>query len=133
MRVLGVDYGLRRIGLAIGETEVKMAFARSILSGTGSVVGDAAAVYDFYMDEGCERVVLGLPVLDDGHEGEQASLTRSFGDALVEMGAPVEYVDERYSTSAALRGLSHLSTRDAREVVDAEAARLILEAYLLGC
>ena len=133
MRVLGVDYGLRRIGLAIGETEVKMAFARSVLPGTGSVVGDAAAVYDFYMDGGCELVVLGLPVLDDGHEGEQAALTRSFGDALVEMGAPVEYVDERYSTSAALRGLSHLSSRDAREVVDSEAARLILETYLLGC
>jgi putative Holliday junction resolvase len=133
MRVLGVDYGLRRIGLAIGETEVKMAFARSVLAGSGSVGGDASLVFDFYMDEVCELIVLGLPRLDDGHEGEQAAVTRSFGDALVAMGAPVEYVDERYSTSAALRGLSHLSPKEAKEVVDAEAARMILETYLLGC
>lgn len=133
MRVLGVDYGLRRIGLAIGETEVKMAFAREVLPATGSVSGDASVVFNFYMDEACELVVVGLPRLDDGHEGEQAAVTRLFGDALVEMGAPVEYMDERYSTSAALRGLSHLSPKDAKRVVDAEAARMILETYLLGC
>ena len=45
MRVLGVDYGLRRIGLAIGETEVKMAFAREVLPATGSVSGDASVVF----------------------------------------------------------------------------------------
>jgi putative Holliday junction resolvase len=133
MRVLGVDYGLRRIGLAIAETEVKMAFARDVLPATGSVSGDASLVFNFFMDEGCELAVVGLPRLDDGHEGEQAAVTRTFGDALIELGAPVEFVDERYSTSAALRGLSHLSTRDAKSVVDAEAARMILETYLLGC
>ena len=133
MRILGVDYGLRRIGLAIAETEVKMAFAREVVISTGSVAADASVVYNFYSDEGCELVVLGLPVLDDGHEGEQAAVTRTFGDELIALGLPVEYVDERYSTSAALRGLSHLSSRDAKNVVDAEAARLILEAYLLGC
>ena len=133
MRVLGVDYGLRRIGLAIGETEVKMAFARSVVASSGSVAADSAAVYDFFVSEGCELVVLGLPILDDGHEGEQAAVTRSFGSALASLGASVEYVDERYSTSAALRGLSHLSPKEAKGVVDAEAARMILETYLLGC
>lgn len=133
MRVLGVDYGLRRIGLAIGETEVKMAFARKTLVGSGSAAADAAAIYSFFVAEECELIVLGLPRLDDGHEGEQAAVTRSFGEALASLGAPVEYVDERYSTSAARKSLSHLSGRDAKEVLDAEAARLILEVYLLAC
>ncbi|MEO7453247.1 MAG: Holliday junction resolvase RuvX [Fimbriimonadales bacterium] len=132
MRILGVDYGLRRIGLAIGESEVKMAFARTVLLSSGHS-RDAAAVYEFFVSEGCELVVLGLPVLDDGREGEQAALTRTFGDVLVSLGAPVEYVDERYSSSSALRGLSHLSSREAKGVLDAEAARLILETYFLGC
>jgi putative Holliday junction resolvase len=133
MRVLGVDYGLRRIGLAIGETEVKMAFARSVVSSLGSVERDAAGVYQYFVDEGCELIVLGLPKLDDGHEGEQAALTRSFGDVLAQLGAPVEYVDERYSTATAQRRLSHLSSRKAKGIVDAEAARLILETYLQRC
>ena len=47
MRILGVDYGLRRIGLAIGETEVKMAFAREVVISTGSVAADASVVYNF--------------------------------------------------------------------------------------
>ncbi|MDQ2985462.1 MAG: Holliday junction resolvase RuvX [Armatimonadota bacterium] len=130
MRVLGVDYGLRRIGLAIGETEIRMAFARTTLPGTGSAAADAAAIYSFFAAEECDMVVLGLPRLDDGHEGDQAAVTRAVGEALVGLGAPVEYFDERYSTAAARSSLSHLSGARLKEVLDSEAARIILEAYL---
>lgn len=130
MRVLGVDYGLRRIGLATGETEVRMAFAKGVLQGRGDPESDAAAVCAFAKAEECELIVIGLPVLDDGHEGEQAEVTRRFGDALTTLGAKVEFFDERYSSSAARASLSHLDPRSAKSVLDAEAARIILEGYL---
>lgn len=130
MRVLGVDYGLRRIGLAIGETEIKMAFAKTTLASRGDIAADAAAVFGYAVEEECERIIVGLPKLDGGHEGEQAAITRQFGEALEELGAIVEYCDERYSTSAARAALSHLDNRSAKKVIDSEAARIILEAYL---
>jgi len=130
MRVLGVDYGLRRIGLAIGETEIRMAFAKTTLTSKGDVAADAAAVFAYAAAEECARIVVGLPSLDDGHEGEQAAITRQFGDALTELGAGVEYCDEKYSTAAARSALSHLDNRAAKKVLDSEAARIILEAYL---
>lgn len=130
MRVLGVDYGLRRIGLAIGETEIRMAFAKTTLPSKGDVSADAAAIIAYATLEECERIVIGLPSLDDGHEGEQASITRKFGDALTVLGATVEYCDERYSTTAARSALSHLDGRAAKKILDSEAARIILEAYL---
>jgi putative Holliday junction resolvase len=130
MRVLGVDYGLRRIGLAIGETEIKMAFAKGTLVSEGDVERDALAVYRYASEEECDRIIVGLPRLDDGHEGDQAAITRRFGDALASLGAVVAYCDERYSTSAARSALSHLDNRAAKKVLDSEAARVILEAYL---
>jgi len=130
MRVLGVDYGLRRIGLAIGETEIRMAFAKTTLVSKGDVDSDAAAVLTYSRDEECELIVVGLPGLDDGHEGEQAAITRKFGEALSASGGAVEYFDERYSTAAARSALSHLDSRAAKKVLDSEAARIILEAYL---
>jgi putative Holliday junction resolvase len=130
MRVLGVDYGLRRIGLAIGETEIRMAFAKTTLESKGDVIADAAAVFAYAAAEECERIIVGLPSLEGGHEGEQAAITRQFGDALTALGASVEYFDEKYSTAAARSSLSHLDHRAAKKVLDSEAARIILEAYL---
>lgn len=132
MRVLGVDYGLRRIGLAIGETEVGLAFARDGIESRG-IEADAEALLQFAQTEQCERIVLGLPRLDYGHEGEQAAVTRQLGAALDALGADVAFADERYSTSAAKRNLSHLDSRRAKAALDSEAARIILETYLKGC
>ena len=130
MRVLGVDYGLRRIGLAIGETEVRAAFPRKTMLAKGDPAKDAAAILEFANAETCEIIVLGLPRLDDGHEGDQAMITRAVGTALAALGAKVEYCDERYSTAAARSSLAHLDNKKAKEHLDSEAARIILEAYL---
>ena len=130
MRVLGVDYGLRRIGLAIGETEVGAAFPRKTMPAKGEPMKDATAILEFAKTEECEVIVLGLPKLDDGHEGDQAKITRAVGNALLALGARVEYCDERYSTAAARSSLSHLNSRQVKQHLDSEAARIILEAYL---
>ena len=130
MRILGIDYGAKRIGVAIGESDVRLAFWRDALQGTGAVRADAEKAFAFFKDEGCELLLLGLPLLESGEEGEQAAITRDFGAALEELGAKVIYWDERYSTSQARRSLEHLSPGKRKEALDSEAARLLVAEYL---
>lgn len=130
MRVLGIDYGLKRIGLAIGESEVGMAFARDGMLSMGSPEADALNLFSYYQTEGCELIVLGLPLLESGEEGEQARITKQLGENLLSHGAALEYWDERYSTGAANRNLSYLDSRRRKEAADSEAARIMLAEYL---
>ncbi|MCH8275787.1 MAG: Holliday junction resolvase RuvX [Armatimonadetes bacterium] len=132
MRILGVDYGEKRIGLAIGETEVGMAFARPVLSGTGSREADAGAVAEFARREGCEKVVVGLPLLESGEEGRQAQVSREFGGMIAREGLNVQFQDERYTSVAAEAALGHLKPKRRKAVADSEAARILLTEYLTG-
>ena len=130
MRVLGVDYGIKRIGLAIGESEVVMAFARNYLSGTGDFAADARSVADYAEREQCDLVLLGVPYLESGDEGEQARLTLKFADELTNLGVKLQLWDERYTTSAARSKLSHLDAESRKKAIDGEAARIMVLEFL---
>ena len=74
-RVIGVDHGLRRVGVAVGDEETGMAFPRSVLpTGTAS-----ERIQELAVAEGTSRVVVGLPLNIDGSEGAQAAAARAFG------------------------------------------------------
>ncbi|MCA1588090.1 MAG: Holliday junction resolvase RuvX [Chloroflexi bacterium] len=130
-RVIGLDHGSRRIGVAVGDTETRIAFARPALR-PRSAAAAADAVRRLAAEEGAETIVLGLPYLMDGSEGRQAGTVRRFGERLGRIGLEVVYEDERLSSWAAGEVLSEGGSRATRESgeLDSAAARLILQQYL---
>ncbi|MGI8923811.1 MAG: Holliday junction resolvase RuvX [Fimbriimonadales bacterium] len=130
MRVLGIDYGLKRIGVAIGESEVRIGFARSFIPCSGTPQTDARLVADYSCSEGCDVVLVGLPYLESGDEGEQARLTREFAGHLQGLGVRVEFWDERYTTASARRNLAHVESGKRKRLLDSESARIMVTEYL---
>ena len=130
-RVIGLDHGTRRIGVAVGDTETGMAFPRRALR-RRSQEADLARIGELVAGEEAELVVIGLPLNMDGSEGDQARLARTFGDALSSAGIQVAYMDERLSSWEAGERLAEAGRRPARRSgeLDSTAARVILQQYL---
>ncbi|HEX2765908.1 MAG TPA: Holliday junction resolvase RuvX [Candidatus Limnocylindria bacterium] len=130
-RILALDHGSRRIGVAIGDPETGMAFARAAIT-RRSLDHDLARIGELCTEEGVERVVIGLPLHADGSEGEQAASARAFGQRLAAAtGLEVEYEDERLTSWAAGEGFAAEGRRPDRGSgeLDSAAARLILQQY----
>lgn len=126
---LGLDYGKRRIGVAVGDDARGIAFA----VGTHRE-GKDGSVFDYLgpivAERGIETVVVGLPLRSDGSEGEIAQAVRVFAGHLEErLHLPVILWDERFSSSEADRWLVDKKRR-AKEDRDALAAEIILQSYL---
>jgi putative Holliday junction resolvase len=130
-RILGLDHGSRRIGVAIGDLETGMAFARGALK-RRSLDHDLALIGELCTEEGVERVVIGLPLHGDGSEGQQAAAARAFGERLAAIGLAVDYEDERLTSWQAGERLSDAGRSPRRESgeLDSAAARLILQQWL---
>ena len=130
---LGIDYGRRRIGLAISDASEMIATPTTALAGTGQVERDARLVVDFADRNGVEHFVVGLPINMDGSEGPQAKLARRFADKLAALaGRPVELYDERLTSWAADRALeeAQLSPGKRKARRDSVAAQIMLQGYL---
>jgi len=129
--VLGLDHGGRRIGVAAGDTETRMAFPRPALV-RRNLDADLAALRDLAVSEGAGLVVIGLPLNMDGSEGSQAAAARSFGDRLGALGMRIAYQDERLSSWEAGERLAEAGARPSRRSgqLDSAAARVILQQYL---
>ncbi len=130
-RVLGVDHGERRIGLAISDPDGVLA---SPLETVDVRDGDpAAAVARVCARKGAERVVVGLPLHLNAQEGTAAEKARAFAEALhIRTGLPVELWDERLTTVTAQKALIEGGVRRKRrkQLVDGLAARIMLQHYL---
>jgi putative Holliday junction resolvase len=130
-RIVGLDHGQRRIGVAVGDIEVGMAFARAAIQ-RRNLDHDLALVRELCTAEGTKQVVIGLPLNLDGSEGEQAAAARRFGEALERVGLQVSYEDERLTSWQAGEDLQAGGRRPPRRSgeLDSTAARLILQQYL---
>jgi putative Holliday junction resolvase len=130
-RIIGLDHGSRRIGVAIGDTETGMAFARTAIQ-RRNLDRDLALVGELCTTEGVERVVIGLPLNMDGSEGAQAAQVRGFGERLAVIGLEIVYEDERLSTWEAGERLAEVGRKARRGSgeLDSTAARVILQQYL---
>ena len=133
-RYLGIDYGSKRIGLAVSDNDARIAspLRQVIENGNKSdVIQRIRKIVDEY---DIEAVVLGLPLMMDGREEEQARRTRRFGDVLAkELDLAVEYWDERLSSAAAdslLDEREELTTKKRKARRDALAAKTILQGFL---
>lgn len=130
MRLIGLDHGSRRIGVAIGDTETRLAFARPAMQRTNERA-DVTAIGELARTDGAETIVLGLPLNMDGSEGPQAAAARGFGEQLAAIGLTVAYQDERLTSWQAAEQIGPRRGRERRSgELDSAAARLILQEYL---
>ncbi|MEM7138714.1 MAG: Holliday junction resolvase RuvX [Myxococcota bacterium] len=133
MRVVGVDPGEARIGLAISDEGQTIAFPRETVDARGGLGPSVSRVSQALADEHVGVVVVGLPLRLDGSEGEAARRARALGEALrTGLHVEVVYWDERMTTVAAERSLREMGRRGSRrrEVVDQSAATILLQGYL---
>lgn len=132
-RIMGIDYGRRRIGLAIADLETRIAVPLATLEGRNDASRDARLVLDAAQGEGATLLVVGLPLNMDGSDSEQTALTRSFAVELGRLGdVPVHLHDERLTSHAANEALdaAGIRSRDRRGLTDRIAAQKILQSYL---
>lgn len=143
MRVLAVDLGERRIGLALSDSAGVLASPYGVITRTGVEADDLAALVRAVEESGAGRVVIGLPLHLSGAAGTKAAEAREWARALASVvGVGVETFDERLTTVEAARrrreravagaGRSRVRVARGREGIDAEAAAVLLEAYLQG-
>jgi putative Holliday junction resolvase len=131
-RFLGVDYGTRRIGLAVSDPEARIAFPEGTLERRGER-RDVEAICKLVAERGVVGIVVGLPLHMDGRRGPEAEAAEAFAGVLARAtGLPVELLDERWTTVEAERALqeSGRKGRKRRAVVDAVAATLLLRSWL---
>ena len=129
-RILGIDLGERRIGIAISSPEGRLALPLRILDSRDGLA-DAQAIEQIARAEDVERLVLGHPLTMEGKIGPQARKVGEFAQTLRDVtGLPVDLRDERLSTAQARQ--SAKQTGGARKPVDDVAAAVILQGYLDG-
>lgn len=131
-RVLGLDLGDARIGVALSDPDRRLAVAVGTIH-VGQPPGELKAVAALTREHGATLVVVGLPLSMSGEHGAQARHASNFADALrAALAVPVVLQDERLSTVEAERGLraAGIKGRDRRQVVDRTAAAVILQAWL---
>jgi putative Holliday junction resolvase len=133
LRVVGLDLGARRIGIAVSDASGTVATPHSVLERRRDIATDHAAIAAVIAELGAERVVVGLPLSLDGSFGPAASAVRAEIEVLAALlPVPVEAHDERFSTVTAERALTaqKVRARDRRRVVDKLAAAVILQSWL---
>ena len=130
MRVLGVDLGKVRIGIAILDWESGIATPRPALKAIGTLTKDADQIQLIFKKEEAEQIALGLP-LEDGQEGKMANVMRRFGDILESKGIKVVYIDETLTSHEADTAMleAGLKASQRKKSLDSEAACRILERY----
>jgi len=134
-RTLGVDYGERRIGLAVSDPSGTIAQPLPTLTRRAGKRPPLQALADLAHEWQVESVVVGLPLTLEGDESDWTRETRVFGKKLGERtGLPVHFLDERMTSVRAERAVRSLGLRRAeredKRRVDAAAAVLILQAFL---
>lgn len=131
-RILGLDVGERRIGVAISTPEGSLAVPLRVLE-RSEESADLRAIAELAVAENATAIVVGHPISLDGSRGAQARSVEAFAHSLAETsGLAVELADERLTSAEAKRGRSQSSRsqRARRAPVDDLAAAIILQAYL---
>jgi len=135
MRVLGIDYGERRIGVAVSDPTGTIAQPLPTLKRRRGKRPPLKAIVEVAAENEVRELVMGLPLALSGEETEWTAEVRSVGDELGRrLEVPVHYIDERFTSARAEKALAELglskTQRRQKERVDAAAAVLILQAWL---
>lgn len=129
-RIIGIDYGSKRVGVAVSDDSNSFAFPHTVLENNDQLLGRIASITN---EQTADTIVVGE---SDNPAGGENAITRRitiFGEALkVQTGLPVAYVSEAYTTKEARRAheTGDQSRKKKGNVVDDSAAALILQTYL---
>jgi putative pre-16S rRNA nuclease len=134
-RILGIDFGGRRIGLAISDPTATIAQPLPTLTRRPGKRPPVAAIVELVRKHEAAEIVIGLPLSLAGEETDWTAEVRAFGAKLAERaGVTVAYLDERMTSVVAEQTVRSLglkrSERERKDRIDATAALLILQAYL---
>ncbi len=134
MKTLGIDFGLKRVGLALTETDGFLAYPlNAITRTTRQKLFDC--LLEIIENETVKQVIIGLPLGLDGQETETTRMVKNFAQSLerrLDPATRVALVDERFSSIEAedrLR-LAGLKTKKMKNKLDSQAAVIILETWL---
>lgn len=130
-RLLGLDVGDRRIGIALSDELQWIASPHSVYTRVG-YGPDVKHILSLFQQNRCEKIICGLPKNMDGSVGFQAEKVMAFAEKLQEAGMDVIFQDERLSTVSAHDALIEGGMRrdDRKGTVDKVAAAVILQQYL---
>jgi putative Holliday junction resolvase len=126
-RVIGLDWGARRTGVAITDESCSFVFARKPIVSKNS--DDLQSrVLSLIKEERVAGIIIGLPLRTDGTESETTKNVRDFAISLAEkIDTPICFLDETLSSTAAQESMGRVRISDIKEKLDSEAARVILE------
>lgn len=132
MRVLGLDIGEKRIGVAVADTTTGLAMPLRVMNAQ-EVIDNAQSWRMLVQDNEPDLLVCGLPKTMRGATGQQAARIRELAERIAQScGVSLEFADERLSSAEAKRVLraQGLSEREMRGKIDSVAASLFLETWL---
>ena len=130
MRILGIDYGDARVGVAVSDIMGFMANGIKTIKNTKHLMDELSEIINEYKPE---KIVIGLPKNMDGTEGFRVDATKEFAENLKSIyRGEIIFEDERLTTVGAERYLNSTNTRGKKrkEIIDTVSACLILEQYL---
>lgn len=129
--ILAIDWGEQRIGLALSDDLRVMAHPYGVIE-NGETIYEK--IRELTQERNVGLIIIGLPLTLAGEEGNMADKVRTFGITLSQSlpDIPIEYIDERLTSSAARNALraGGKSTKKAKKALDALAAGYLLETYL---
>jgi len=122
MKFLGVDYGDKRVGIAVSDEGGIFAFPRAVLQNTGKIFDEIKKIC---VEEEIEKIIVGVPISFSGGQSAQAGKVFAFVKSLKSyIAIPIENENEIFSTKAAL------DMGASKEKIDQSAAAIILQSYL---
>ncbi|MBW7929344.1 MAG: Holliday junction resolvase RuvX [Fimbriimonadaceae bacterium] len=130
MRVLGIDFGTTKIGVALGESDHGIASPRANLIPSGTLAKDAEAIAQIMRNEEASVCVLGLPLME-GQPTKMSKVIEKLAERLAEIGVATALVDESLTSEASDQAMREAGLKASvrRKRLDGEAAVRILERY----
>jgi putative pre-16S rRNA nuclease len=130
-RILGIDYGSVRIGLALSDPLKIISRPFKVIINKGSAT--YSEIKEIVTSNNVEKIILGLPLYKDGNDSEKTLEVRRFAEELkLELSIPVVLWDERYTSAKANSWLKEMGIdyKKSKTVIDKIAAAIILKDYL---
>lgn len=130
-RYLAIDYGDRRVGIAVADSEVPIAFPRETIDRQITPLWERIA--QILAQDKITHIIVGWPQHPDGRtDGKTVDVQKFIDELLTKVSLPVHKQDEAYSSATALQATAHIKRKDKRDKgrVDRAAAAVILQNWL---
>ena len=127
-RIVGIDWGQRRIGVAVSDATREFVFVRDVIVLPRGAQNHATLVADLAKEEGAVAIIVGLPVRNDGTDSDTTKLVRAFIENLAsQTDLPIGAIEENLTSAIAQEEMGRVRVNDLKARLDSESARVILE------